>query len=408
MDIKDFKSKVARINKDWAKSTKTSDNIPRIRLGSELPEARVISTGNPALDWGLGGGIPEGTIFELYGSPGSGKTVTMSYIMAQVQKSGKMVIYYHTEESWKPSNAWKLAGVDESMLVYIDARRSGEDGINLIRSLLMDENRSPLDIVGMIAIDSVSAMAPEAELNSIGNNGMEGATVGRQAAMMSKLLRIVCGSGWLQKGCIVGLVNQERSQIGTVPLPNITSGGNSIKFYPKIRIQLRAPKDGYSYDESKEIIGHTVDFFVSKNNTGFSTPFRRGSWKVIYGKGLDVTGPVLDEAISYGLIRQPSKARYEVRWLEKDTVRISDPIHGRAQLEAFMESNPEAFEGVRELLSEIRTLLQLKNLSFTEGVAYLDGTETDILKEVFDERIKLCPKVESSFRDTIDNSDEDD
>jgi len=407
MDIKDFKAKIGKINQQWARSVKTTDGTPRVRFGSELPEARVISTGNPALDWGLGGGIPEGVIFELYGGAGAGKTVTMSYVMAQVQKAGKMVIYYHTEESWKPANAWKLAGIDENMVVYIDARRSGEDGVNIIRSLLLDENRSPIDIVGMIVIDSVSAIAPEAELNSVGNNGMEGMTVGRQAAMMSKILRIACGSGWLQKGCIIGLVNQERAQVGTTPLPNITSGGNSIKFYPKIRIQLKAPRDGYILDEQKNVIGHTVDYYISKNNTGYAPPFRRGSWKVIYNKGLDVLGPVLDEAISYGLIQQPSRARYRVRWLEGSEIKTSDPLHGRAQLETFMENNPNALEGTQSLLSRIRTLLQTEKLTFSEGVAFLDGVETDILNVVMeraDECAELSTEAEPSFGDATDDS----
>lgn len=524
--LKDFSKKIDALNKKWAKQNKLEGGVDRIRLGSSLPDAELISTGNPALDWGLGGGIPEGTIIELYGAPSTGKTTTMTYIMAEVQKRGKLVIYYHTEESRKPAKAWKLAGVDENLVIYIDARRSGEDGINIIKDLLLNDNGLPNDLIGMIVIDSISALAPNAEMNSVEDNGMEGITVGRQAALTSKMFRVICGSGWLHEGCIIGLVNQERAQIGQTPLPNVTSGGkcfgidtpilmydssikkvqdvvaedllmgpdgesrkvlstthgvgmlykiapawgnpftvngyhilslkdkdnntvhvsvneflanklenerlrlyranvgnpstpiltakfyiekvgvgdyygfdvgddhlfllgdktvvhNSIPYYAKIRVQLRAPKDGYILDEQKQVIGHTVEYYVSKNNTGSAPPFRRGSWKVIYDKGIDYLGPMIEEALTYGIIKETARFRYVVRWVENGKIQSSDKIHGKTAVTNFVESGDVHIqEGIREAISKVRAYTSSFPVNFVDGYAYIDGKEVDILDKV--------------------------
>jgi recombination protein RecA len=381
-DIEKFAMKVAKLNNLYARQNKVESRTPRIRMGNTLPEPLIISTGNPALDWGLSGGIPEGTIFEFYGPPSTGKSTAMSYVMSEIQKLNKIVIYYHTEESFKPQKAWKLAGVDESKVCYIDARRSGEDGINQIKSLILDEDGLPSSVVGMIVIDSVSALAPAAEINSVGNNGMEGVTVGRLAALTSKLFRIICGSGWLHEGCILGLVNQERAQIGQVPLPNVTSGGHAIPYYAKIRVQLKAPTKGFVLDENKQVIGHTIEYYVSKNNTG-GAPFRRGSWKVIYGKGIDYLGPMIDEAMSYGIIQEVAKSRYVVRWLENEAIKSSEKIHGKTAVTDYIEKQGNTIQhGIQLAISKVREFAANSSVAFIEGTAYLGQEEIDILDKV--------------------------
>jgi len=401
---KEFEKRISSVNTKWNKVHKVTGGRDRIRLGSDVPEATLISTGNPALDWGLGGGIPEGTIFEIFGSAGVGKTVAMSYIMAEVQKLDKYVIYYHTEESRKPKKAWELAGVDENRVIYIDARNSGEDGINAIKDILINEFGDPSDLVGMIAVDSISALAPNAEMNSVEGNGVEGVTVARQAALTSKLFRVICGSGWLQEGCIIGLVNQERSQIGTTPMPNVSSGGKAMQYYPKIKVQLKAPKDGYLLDDQKQIIGHTVHYFVTKNNAGIAPPYKRGSWKVIYNKGIDYLGPVIDEALSYGIIKEPAKARFVARWISDGKIQESDKIHGRVALYSYVENSKEVQDGLQESVSRVRQYSLSNKVEIMDGLVLVNGKETDILEEVVAQTTEDTTQVvlENTIEDTLE------
>jgi len=389
-----FQKRIEEANRKWLKDNKVEEKIERIRWGSSLEDPRLISTGNPALDWALGGGIQEGTIFELYGAPGAGKTTAMCYIMAEVQKLGKYVIYYHLEEAAKPSKAWKLAGVDENKVVYINALKSGEDGLNLIRELLVDDKGIPTDVVGMIVMDSISALAPAAEVTSVDGNGMEGTTMARQAALTSKMFRIMTGTGWLSKGCLTGLVNQERAQIGQTPLPNLTSGGKSIPYYAKVRVQLKQPSDKFLVENEgvvtegkqdstgkKLTIGHTIDYYISKNNTGSAPPFRRGSWRVIYEKGIDYLGPIIEEAITYGIIEQIGRSRFIVKWISENTIKKSDSIHGRAALIKYIESNsPEVQNGIQDAISKVRAYTSETSVDFVDGLAYINGTEADILE----------------------------
>lgn len=381
--LKKLSKKIALINNRWAKSSKAAeDDLPRVRLASDVPDVNIISTNNPALDWGLGGGIPEGTIFELFGQSQSGKTTTASFIMKSIEKLGKFTIYYHTEESAKPSAAWELAKLDQSKIIYIPAFKSGEDGLNLIKDILLDERGMPNPLIGMIVIDSISALAPQSEMNSV-DDGMEGATIGTQARLTSKMFRVICGSGWLSEGLIVGCINQERTQIGTTPLPNLTSGGRSLTYYPKIRIQLKVPSKtagGLIVDDTKQVIGHIVEYKITKNNTGVGKPFREGSWKVIYGKGIDYISPIVDEAIESGVIQFSGKS-YNVRFLDGEEV-CSEKIVGKTPTYRFIENNPTVLESLREINNKVRVYCQKNEVEFYDGKTLRNGKEIDILEEV--------------------------
>lgn len=368
-----------QINAEYAKKHKLPDDAPpRISLGSDLPLPVFISTGNPALDLALGGGLPEGTIFEIFGKPGSSKTVTMSYIMAQVQKLGKYVIYYHTEETGPPLAAWKLAGVDESKVVYLASRNYGEDGINIVRKLLFPAGSVlPDPSIGLIAIDSLSAVSPKAEVDSVDENGAESVTMARLAAMTSKLFRDICTTGWTANKCLFGFISQERTQIGTYGAPTEATGGLAPKYYAKIRINLRSGGKADRITEGDEIIGNTVHFSIVKNNTG-EPPYRQGSWTYKYHVGIDVNGAVLAEARQMGLITQAGRT-YTIRWVENGEVKQLTVV-GQKNIEDRLVST-NAMEPLTSFIKELRDFSAAKSIDYVDGIALLDGEPINIIEE---------------------------
>jgi len=376
----DLLKKIEQINRKYVKENKLDENaIPRIRVGTDLPAPNMVSTGNPALDWALGGGIPERTIFEIYGTPASSKTFSIAYIMAEVQKTGKYVIYYHTEESLPPRQAWELAGVREDKVIYLDSRRCGEDGINMIRDILVDERtKMPDPTIGMIAIDSLTSVAPQAEVASIEEKGAEGITMSRLAALTSKLFRDICSCGWLSNGCIVGFISQERTNLSGHYASKQATGGNAPPYYAKIRIRLTSgTKDGLIIgDDGKEVVGNTVNFSITKNNTGVP-PYRTGSWVYRYGIGIDTTGPVINEAFSYGLIQLAGRT-YTIRWLDEKNQPQSTVVVGRKNMEDTI-TNSDILSHLMRMHSIIRGIQQTGSLDFSEGTAISDGLPTDII-----------------------------
>lgn len=332
-------------------------------------------------------------------------TTTMAYIMAEVQKtSSPYVIYYHTEESRKPEKAWELAKVDPDKVLYIDARKYGEDGINLVREILVEENGLPNNLIGLVAIDSWAALAPASEIESVDKNGMEGATMARLAALSSKLFRIMCGQGWLSEGCMVGIVNQLRANIASVPMPEVSTGGSSIKYYPKIRVMLRQgsrdflrkPVEGGEVTVGPQdstgkfdIIGHRINYYVVKNNTGSAPPFRRGSWDVIYDVGIDCVSPIITEALEYGIIQCPSRITYVIRTLDENGNIISgEKIKGRSALTSIISSSQDIQKDLQRLNSKVRAYLQTVDYVNEDGHYIINNTVPDLLE--------LASKVEDS------------
>lgn len=377
----EFLKRVQSINRAWEKGNKSTDTQPaRLRIASDVKPLEIVSTGNPALDWGLGGGIPETQIVEIFGAAGSGKTSCSSYIITEFQKKHpeKFVVWYSTEETGKPAHSWKLAGANEDYIIFIDARKSGEDGFNVIKDMLLDENKNPIGMVSLIVIDSISFLAPEGEVNSA-DEDLANVSMAQLSRLTSKLLRLLCGEGWLRGGTTLICINQERQQIGNTPMANVSSGGMAMKYGPKIKIKLNNPKAGYITNDKKEIIGHTVEYSIPKNNTGSAPPFRSGRWRVIYGQGIDYIGPIIEEAFSYGIIKAMSARSYQVRWWDKDNnLQTSKTIVGTSAVKFFVENDKEIQEGLQKLNSISRKLTE--DCTIIEGIVYKNAEPIDIIE----------------------------
>jgi len=380
--------KIEQLNSRYYKENKLdpSSTKPRVRLGAELEKPDLISTGNPALDWALGGGIPEGTVVEIYGQPNSSKTVSAAYLMAEVQKRGKYIIYYSTEESTPPFHAWELAGVDPSKVIFVDSRKYGEDGLNAMRQLVMDETGLPDPDIGLIVIDSISSLAPAAEVKSTDEKGEEGVTVGRLAALTSKMFRGIAGTGWTLEGCTICIINQERSQISIVPMPNLPTGGNAVRFYPKIVIHLKSgSKNDLIYDENKNVIGNTVRFTIEKNNTGTAPPYRSGSWTYRYMVGIDTVTPAINTAMECGVI-QLSGRTYTIRWIEEverdgETKReiVTTSVVGRKDLDELAHKQ-EILDKILHMNSEVLDYAKSHDIEFVDGIAVQFGKQVDVVE----------------------------
>jgi recombination protein RecA len=340
-------------------------------------------------------------------------TTTLAYIIAEIQKTeSPYVIFYHTEESRKPEKSWELAGVDPSKVIYIDARKFGEDGINMVREILIEENGLPNKLIGLVVIDSMAALAPSAEIDSIDNNGMEGATMARLAALSSKLFRVMCGQGWLSEGCMLGIVNQFRSTISsTGNSPDTTTGGRALQYYCKIRVTLRSgSKDflrrpagggeitlGQQDPNAKlEIVGHRINYYVQKNNTGSSTPYKRGSWDVIYNVGIDCVSPIITEAIEYGIIQTPNKMSYIVRSLDEENNIVVEKVTGRPKLNSLVSSSKQLQEDLQLLNSRIRNYLQTVEFTNDGGTYIIDNEQVDLL-----EFISKAPEKEIQEEESV-------
>lgn len=279
----------------------------------DLLDFGILATGNPAVDEALGGGVRRGTMCMVWGKEGTGKTRLGLDWVAYNQKQDPefMAMWVHLEDRAFPLDAAIQAGIDLDRLLVLTIQSCGEKTFDLMMKYLWNwEKSQPLNLIDMIVVDSVAALLPAAESKSVVEHGLEGVTVGRQAAMMSKATRVLAGTGALGKTTIV-FINQVRKSIESYGSPDIMPGGRAIGFYCKtiIRIDFTAGcllkgKDG----ESQEIKGHTIMGKVSKNNSGPGHPHARFEYNVYYGVGVDTIGPLIDAAIQKGIIEHPSTA----------------------------------------------------------------------------------------------------
>ena len=281
----------------------------------------VISTGNIALDTVLGGGLVKGLSVEIYGSPGAGKTSAAVMMLKQAQLAEPNAVQlYFASESDIPRDYFEEHEIDMTNLFIVKPAKYAEESIDAIREA-MNELRASYP-VNMLVIDSVAALAPKAEVTKVDEQGLAAQDYALQAKMMSKLHRVISGSGSLSDGTIMILINQERAQIGQTPLPNTTPGGLASGFFCKLRMRLTCPKSEFftrkdvefltQIDENaewalhsageKDIVGHTVMVEITKLNTGRGKPHSKTSYRVIYGYGIDQYMPIIHTAMSLKII----------------------------------------------------------------------------------------------------------
>ncbi len=277
----------------------------------------VIPTGSLGLDMALGiGGLPRGRVVEIYGPESSGKTTLALQVIAEAQKLGGTCAVVDAEHALDPSYAKKLGcNVDELLISQPD---TGEQALEIVDTLVRS---GALDV---LVIDSVAALVPRAELEG----DMGDSHMGLQARLMSQALRKITGS-ISRSNTIVIFINQIRSKIGVMfGSPETTTGGNALKFYASVRIDIR--RIGAIKDR-EEIIGNQTRIKIVKNK--LAAPFRQVEFDILYGEGISKMGEVLDMGVKAELVEKAGS------WYSYDGQRIGQ---GRENARQFLKDNPEA------------------------------------------------------------------
>ncbi len=297
-----------------------------MKLGSrEAMNVEAVSTGSIGLDIALGiGGLPKGRIIEIYGPESSGKTTLALHAIAEVQKAGGTAAFVDAEHALDPVYAKKL-GVDIDELV-ISQPDTGEQALEITDTLVRS------NAVDVLVVDSVAALVPRAEIE-----GEMGDThVGLQARLMSQALRKLTGSINRSK-CMVIFINQVRMKIGVMyGNPETTSGGNALKFYASVRLDIR--RTGQIKDKD-EIIGNSTRVKIVKNKV--APPFKQVEFDIMYGKGISKVGEMIDLGVKAGLVEKSGA------WFSYDSVRIGQ---GRENSKQFLLDTPELYEKLEKAI----------------------------------------------------------
>lgn len=290
-------------------------------------EVESISTGSLGLDIGLGiGGVPRGRIVEIYGPESSGKTTLALHIIAEAQKNGGSCAIVDAEHALDPGYAKKLGcNVDELLISQPDA---GEQALEITDTLVRS---GALDVV---VVDSVAALVPRAELE-----GEMGDThVGLQARLMSQALRKLTGSISRSRTTVI-FINQIRMKIGVMfGSPETTTGGNALKFYSSVRLDIR--RIG-AIKERDEVVGNQTRVKVVKNK--MAPPFRQVEFDIMYGQGISKTGEILDLGVQGGFVEKSGS------WFSAEGERIGQ---GRENAKQYLLDHPEMMATLEKKIRE--------------------------------------------------------
>src|ERR1700712_5139978 len=288
-----------------------------MKLGSkETMQVEVISSGSLGLDIALGvGGLPRGRVIEIYGPESSGKTTLALHVIAEAQKNGGTAAFIDAEHALDPGYAKKL-GVDVDNLI-ISQPDTGEQALEITDTLVRS------NAIDVLVIDSVAALVPRAEIEG----EMGDSHVGLQARLMSQALRKITGS-ISRSRCLVIFINQIRMKIGVMyGSPETTTGGNALKFYASVRLDIR--RTG-SVKKADEIVGNNVRVKVVKNKV--APPFREVEFDIMYGEGISKLGEIIDLGVKAGIVEKSGA------WFSHDSQRIGQ---GRENAKTFLRANPE-------------------------------------------------------------------
>lgn len=290
-------------------------------------DVESISTGSLGLDIGLGiGGVPRGRIIEVYGPESSGKTTLALHVIAEAQKAGGTCAIVDAEHALDPAYAKKLGcNVDDLLISQPDA---GEQALEITDTLVRS---GALDVV---VVDSVAALVPRAELE-----GEMGDThVGLQARLMSQALRKLTGSISRSRTTVI-FINQIRMKIGVMfGSPETTTGGNALKFYSSVRLDIR--RIGAIKDRD-EVVGNQTRVKVVKNK--MAAPFRQIEFDIMYGKGISKTGEILDLGVQGGFVEKSGS------WFSAEGERIGQ---GRENAKQYLLDNPKMMETLEKKIRE--------------------------------------------------------
>jgi len=300
-----------------------------MKLGETPTESiESISTGSISLDIALGiGGVPKGRVIEIYGPESSGKTTLATHIIAEAQKKGGVAAFVDAEHAFDKFYAKKL-GVDVDNLL-IAQPDNGEQALeiadNLIRSGAID----------VIVIDSVAALVPKAEIEG----EMGDSKMGLQARLMSQALRKLTGT-IAKTGCCCIFINQLREKIGVMfGNPETTTGGNALKFYASVRLDIRRTSQ---IKDSDEVSGNRVKVKIVKNKV--APPFRIAEFDIMFGQGISKVGEIIDLGVDFNIIKKAGswfsygdtklgQGRDAVKQLLLDNPELADEIEGKIRVE---------------------------------------------------------------------------
>ena len=297
-----------------------------MRLGSrEAIAIEAISTGSLGLDIALGiGGLPRGRVVEVYGPESSGKTTLALHVIAEAQRNGGTAAFVDAEHALDPVYAKKL-GVDVDNLI-VSQPDTGEQALEIVDTLVRS------NAIDVLVVDSVAALVPRAEIEG----EMGDSHVGLQARLMSQSLRKLTGSISKSK-CIVIFINQLRMKIGVMyGNPETTTGGNALKFYASVRLDIR--RTGQIKDRD-DIVGNTTRVKVVKNKV--APPFKQVEFDIMYGEGISKVGEILDLGVKAGLIEKSGS------WFSYDSTRIGQ---GRENAKTYLKDNPDVAQRIENAI----------------------------------------------------------
>jgi len=301
-----------------------------MQLGADQRiDIETFSSGSLGLDIALGGGIPKGRIIEIYGPESSGKTTLALHAVAEIQKQGGTAAFVDAENALDPSYAAKIGVNIKDFLV--SQPDNGEQALEIVETLVRS------NAVDLIVVDSVAALVPQAEIEG----DMGDAHMGLQARLMSQALRKLTGVINRSK-CTVIFINQLRMKIGIMfGNPETTTGGNALKFYASVRMDIRRISQIKNGDE---VIGNRARVKVVKNKV--APPFREAEFDIMYNQGISRAGETLDLAVNNDIIAKSGA------WFEYEGAKIGQ---GREAAKQYLIDHPEALKKVDGLIR--KTLL---------------------------------------------------
>ena len=312
---------MAKIEKDFGKGS-------IMRLGDRAEEKiDVIPTGSIGLNYALGvGGYPRGRIIEIYGPESSGKTTLTIHAIAEAQKAGGVAAFIDAEHAFDPTYAAKL-GVNLQEL-WISQPDNGEQALAIADQLISSS------AVDLVVIDSVAALTPKAEIEGdMGDN-----KVGLQARLMSQALRKLTATISKTKTTCI-FINQLREKIGVMfGNPETTTGGNALKFYSSVRLDIRRVT---SIKDGDEVVGNQVRVKVVKNKV--APPFRKAEFEISFGEGISRAGEIVDLGVEYNIIKKAGS------WFSYNDSKIGQ---GREAVKQVIRDNPELAEEIEAKISE--------------------------------------------------------
>ncbi len=318
---KALEAALAQIDRAFGKGS-----VMKLGAKGKVVEIEAVPTGSLGLDLALGiGGLPKGRVVEIFGPESSGKTTLALHVVAEVQKAGGMAAFVDAEHALDPVYAQKLGvNLDDLLVSQPD---TGEQALEITDTLVRS------NAVDIVVVDSVAALTPRAEIEG----EMGDSLPGLQARLMSQALRKLTASISKSK-CIVIFINQIRMKIGVMyGSPETTTGGNALKFYASVRLDIR--RTG-SIKNRDEIVGNNVRVKVVKNKV--APPFREVEFDIMYGEGISKIGEIIDLGVKAGVVEKSGS------WFSYNSQRIGQ---GRENVREFLKANPDV---ARDIEAQVR------------------------------------------------------